>query len=306
MLFPFERFRIRRNTRRISDDAQDRVLVIWLPDSLFDVAPLERLAKLVDAVRGLQAGEPGKLTVDVLGPLGSSMLRDMLPLKAENPPPDWDPNEKKPLSDVNMFSWSATAMDELLVNTWQSAESRSKVKKYLKWRWGLDFTNTIATDDKLNAELVDELRLRGVDLSDPEQHVVLMYEWDTFYARTLPVSFAAEVRRRLAYPDRTPEIGLKSAIKDVLASEHLDGRVAEVVPNVHAFTYLRGIDGKAPGEQTQKKPADSAGGNQASTTKDRSTNAQAEMNRAEGANQMDYMPRVALELQRMRMNSGAG
>ena len=307
-IFPFERFRIRRNIDR-HHKSQDRALVVWLPDTFFDGAPLERLTQLVSAIKALHSNSGGMLTIDVLGPLGSSMLRDMLPWR---PPCNQQKTDQpqagnKPLQGVNMFSWSATAMDGLLVQGWQSGQGpRVAVKNYLETRWGMTFTNTIATDDELSTDLVDELKLRGVDLADTTNHVVLLYEWDTYYARTLPESFAAEVRRRQTIPHADRAIDLTKAIGEIL--QHLGPKnyVSSMVPNVHAYTYLRGIDGKMPVVQTEKSSTGTERSRQDATAKDQNKETRVEENRTEGANQLDYMPRIALELDKMRQDLARG
>ena len=312
VLFPFERFRLLRNVTRIAG-SQERALVIWLPASLFEGAPLERLSQLVEAVRVMQpqpvakplaAGETpsnktSNLTIDILGPSGSSMLNAMLPRDPNDCAPATT-NASKPLAGVHMFSWSATAMDGLLVKGWERTAPRDAIKCYLQTRWGLIFTNTIATDDELNAGLVEELKLRNVDLAKKDQHVVLLYEWDTDYARTLPLSFAAEVRRRQVHASQERVTGLTRAIADVLGSPATGGLVSGAVPNVHAFTYLRGIDGKIPGEQNDKRSVDSSSLGKNATARDQGKEDQAGMNTTEGPNQLDYMPRMALALREMR------
>lgn len=115
-MFPFERFVVRKNADRLPDNP-DRTLVVWLPDTLFDEAPLERLANLVAAVRQVYTSPREKLTINILGPVGSDTLRNMLP-RQDGPLPE-SPSEDKPLDGVRMFSYSATAMDELLVDGWQ-------------------------------------------------------------------------------------------------------------------------------------------------------------------------------------------
>ena len=51
VLLPFETFQKRRNVQP-DDKARDRVLVVWLPDTLFDLQPMEHLAMLVAEAAG--------------------------------------------------------------------------------------------------------------------------------------------------------------------------------------------------------------------------------------------------------------
>ncbi len=201
-----------------------------------------------------------------------------------------------------MVSWSATAMDDLLVAGYQRETPRAAVANYLRQKWGLKFINLAATDDQLCGELVNELKLRAIDLTDPANHVVLLCEWDTFYGRTLPVSFAAEVecQRRTIGGGLPKSQWLRDSLHDIMVTPHdkspyaIDG----VLPNVHARTYLRGIDGILV--KDQENSADRAPKPPGSTTShEQDAKAKQEMNRAEGQNQLDYIPRVAMELQEM-------
>ena len=79
---------------------------------------------------------------------------------------------------------------------------------------------TILPDEKLAEAMSKELKNRGIGSGD---HIVLVAEWDTEYGRLLPQKF-----------------------KDVFAKDFFPHNVDE---RVHRFSYLRGIDGKLPGEQ---------------------------------------------------------
>jgi hypothetical protein len=302
---PFEWFE-RRNNNVLDPTMKRHALVIWLPVSLFENDPLFRLAQLVGQVRFRAGTWRDKLKFDVMGPVGSTVLREMLPWRKALPLPMPARNTGKPLvlSGVRMFSWNATAQDELLVHGWQSPTPRSNIRDYLKSKWGLEFINTTATDDQLSAELADELSLRNVDLTDPAEHAALIFEWDSFYGRTLPTTFTAEVFRRQRHWMACSD-NIRKSVDAILKapSKKWPDAISGAVQNVHAFTYLRGIDGKLLKEESPEAPAKTK-----TTTvpaKDR-YGVQEMMNRAEGQNQFDYVPRIALQLSDLdrRLKSG--
>ena len=90
-------------------------------------------------------------------------------------------------------------------------------KKFLESK---NVLRTILPDAKVPEALSKELKNRGISSGD---HIVLVAEWDTEYGRLLP-----------------------KKSKDVFARDFFPHNVGE---RVHRFSYLRGIDGKLPGEQ---------------------------------------------------------
>src|SRR5207237_714792 len=123
-----------------------------------------------------------------------------------------------------------------------TSKRRKNVEEKLK-EWGLRFHNATCTDDELACTLVHELGLRGVDLANANHSVGLISEWDTFYGRALPLTFAAELKRRAE----------KTNFNAALA-ELKDGK-ANWPSNIYRFTYMRGIDGLLPGETPSKPEA---------------------------------------------------
>lgn len=314
---PFEFFEHRANSN--SDPwLKDHALVLWLPASHFEKQPLAQLAQLVGVLKSkepedspseskdstLATKNPTLSTksniskeffkFDVLGPVGSTILREMIPWHERLPMITGTETTPLALSGVRMFSWDATAQDELLVHDTQSYSPRADIKAFLKKKWGLDFINTTATDDQLCSELADELQLRNVDLTDRSQHIALIFEWDSFYGRTLPVSFTAEAFRRQQHWSPTPR-KIRRSVEAVLETQpnRSPNAICGAVSNIHAFTYLRGIDGKLLKEEVSEAPQRTKS---TTTSMQERSNAQEAMNRAEGQNQFDYVPRVALQL----------
>lgn len=98
--------------------------------------------------------------------------------------------------------------------------------------------SSVADDQQVLALVVDELDHRRLDLTpESNDHVVLISEWDTAYGRIMP-----ELFHDLSCDEQCTE-------------EH---------PNVHRFSYLRGLDGIVPrsplsDDRTQPGGADDSG-----------------------------------------------
>ena len=83
-------------------------------------------------------------------------------------------------------------MDEVLVTNFNDMP-RKAVGDALVTNGFRTFHNFAATDAQLAQEVLSELALRKADLKDTNKnHLVLISEWDTFYARMLSLSYGAE------------------------------------------------------------------------------------------------------------------
>lgn len=103
---------------------------------------------------------------------------------------------------------------------------------------------TSATDSLLCQALTRELELRGVRVADAtaKHHVVVVSEWDTYYGRALPLTFAATVLHARQRGGTDP--GGDPTPYD----EHIVGLIGRgdggaSVDRLHRFSYLRGVDG---------------------------------------------------------------
>lgn len=119
-------------------------------------------------------------------------------------------------TNLPIYSATATVDDDILI-----AEAEKKLGRKIETGKFLDKINrTILSDKKLAEALSKELSNRGIS---PGDHIALVAEWDTDYGRLLPQIF-----------------------KEVFQKDFFHNEVNE---RVHRFSYLRGIDGKLPGEQ---------------------------------------------------------
>ncbi|HEX3357773.1 MAG TPA: hypothetical protein VHS31_12450, partial [Tepidisphaeraceae bacterium] len=107
----------------------------------------------------------------------------------------------------------------------------------------------------------------------PKDHIAIVSEWDTFFGRALPLSFAAAATKQ-----------------DI--STFTPFTAQNFPENIHPFVYLRGIDGQTPGEPSASSNKES----NKDTDKDSAGNAtkvSAPGEAPEGLNQADYLRRLA-------------
>ena len=256
-----------------------RVVVVWLPAANFSVSPLRCFAALIDqlAPEGLR----DEIDVRLIGPANSTGLQSML--REAWWYPLWPLKDhaslamQKALDGVRIISPRATASNSMLLSGVDaSAPSNNSVKTVLEEsiargpRDGLHFVRTIAPDDTVLRELIAELARRriavapqvhsdGEPISEPA-HIVILSEWDTYYGRSMGTTFAS-----LAAAQPNSSTGIDS------------------------YYYLRGIDGRLPGDVVKDNQPESA---QKNPTGLESVPTEA----TEGLNQSDYLRRLARKL----------
>lgn len=268
---------------------KERVLVIWLNDDFFHASPLNLLASVIGEIKS-GAGQR-ELAFKILGPAGSTTLLAMVKEGEEG----CVLSEK--LRGVEVYSATATAPDQVLLghgggeiddqgkaakvfeenNLHGKFDGQGKVTGLFEVfkKNGLYFVRTISTDDQLADQLIEELSRRDVTLSCRgkesdcrEDHVALVAEWDTFYGRSLPKTFV-------------------DAVREISDNEqcHPANEQTEDLPWIHRFSYLRGIDGKIPGEKNpDTKPSSDSDADVEEDT-DR-------LERSYGRSQYDYLRRL--------------
>ena len=325
LVLPYEWF-----TRRIHhpDSPQsitprsNHVLVLWLRDDMFADEPLYRLNELIGCVR--QNVRDDRLKISILGPQTSTTLRAFFsPDEWDHPPVtddaalarimrrqlgcsnDW-------LTNTKIFSPAATTMEGLLVPSGEKpTETGSQIQRRLK-TLGIDFFNVTSTDDALASTLLAELARRQVDPGKDQNHIALITEWDTFYGRTIPLTFAYKLEQ--LYDNKTPDLlqqlpfslgqlysnhtpdllqqlcfGLDQLYQTPDLLKQLRFSLGRHSEQLHSFSYLQGIDGKLPASSPQVSPEPKTGPD-STKEKERKT---PEANRAEGPSQLDYIPRLA-------------
>jgi hypothetical protein len=280
-----------------------RVVVIWLPAVNFSLNPLRCFAALINR---LAPGETrDKIDVKLIGPANSTGLKSMVkeacwyrltPLQDEA-----SLAMQRALDGAGIISPRATASDfKLLSPVDVSADCANKpVETVLEEfitrgsRGGLHFVRTIAPDDWVLNKLIEELARREIYVTSqmtPDRrqippklsHIVILSEWDTLYGRSLGTTFVAKAPGASAH-DITEEPGKRTEW-------------------IHAYHYLRGIDGRLPGEpgkDNQREP-------EQKTQLGQNTAIEA----TEGLNQSDYLRRLTRQMKedntRLQQDDGSG
>ncbi len=188
------------------------VLVLWLSTDDFDDHLATRLAQFNHYLRSLiyhdsvsrsdqpPSGWPSWLHFKLINPeLRSPVdeLRQWSNIATDSGEPGPSSGYvpiTNALAGLEIYSsWSTTADAVLAPGT---NEVRRASVSNLFARAGVTFCNATCTDDELVETLIDEFALRGTDLTDTNQCIALVSEWDTEYGRALPLTFAAMVKYR--------------------------------------------------------------------------------------------------------------
>src|SRR5882762_3450942 len=250
LLLPWEECEAIDDRERVYPRDTKRVVVVWLPAANFNFNPLRCLACLIDQLAPEDIRD--KIRVRLIGPANSTGLQTMVkeacwdqltPLKDEA-----SVTMQRALDGVSIISTWATASDLTLLSRGVSDECAKKSVETILEEFitrdsgdGLHFVRTIAPDDWVLDKLIQELARRriatipqvnqdGHPISKPA-HIVILSEWDTLYGRSLGTTFAAKA----------------SAQKANDISEHSEARRARI----DVYHYLRGIDGRLPGDAIQ-------------------------------------------------------
>jgi len=268
-----------------------KILLLWLDASHYSKTPYEHFIKLIDTLSD-DSDARKKLRLAILGPAGSGGLSALIK-NAANKVGDSHSAQVQALYDsgiagLHILSPNATVANDRLyadanaceqnshslggTHNQTCLENRFSVSKCIRGKFCLTFNRTIHSDDKLMFELTEELKFRGID--DVHSHVILLSELDTSFGRALPVSFTEKF---CDYKDDDDKYSCR---------EH-----------IHAFTYLRGIDGVAPGSIAD------IGLSSSKSSASKKTNAQPStaesVRRPIGAGQFDYLRRIADEIVQM-------
>ncbi len=302
LLLPWEECEAIDDRERVYPRDTKRVVVVWLPAANFNFNPLRCLARLIDQLAPEDIRD--KVGVRLIGPANSTGLQTMVKEAC------WDPLTplkdeasvamQRALDGVSIMSPRATASDLTLLSRGVSDECKNKsVETILKEfitrgpRGGLDFVRTIAPDDWVLDKLIQELAQRriaavpqvnqnGHPISKPA-HIVILSEWDTLYGRSLGTTFAAKASTQKA--------------NDI--SEHSEAGRARI----DVYHYLRGIDGRLPGDAGKDIQRE-----QEQKTQLGQTTVATEA--TEGLNQSDYLRRLGREMKednaRWQREDGSG
>jgi hypothetical protein len=242
--------------------------VLWLPSASFAAHPLERFAAficpLVEKIHD-------HVEVRLIGPANSTGLQDMIqearsssswPLPPETLPRD---DALDALDGVRIISPRATAPASVLLGKSATENQETLLQQTIEGcvdphkHGGLQFHRTIATDDLVLRNLIEELELREEPRINGD-HVVILTEWDTEYGRSLEKTFEEEAS---AWAKRKHTIS--------------------------SFRYMHGIDGRLPGDPAKANARDDS-------QKVQPTQGPVATEATEGLDQSDFLRRLARQL----------
>jgi hypothetical protein len=283
LLLPWEECEAINDSAKVFPPGTKRVVVIWLPAVNFNPYPLRYFAALVDQLAPGEVRE--NIKIRLIGPANSTGLQNMV-REVQWHLDCLSPKLQKVLDGVSIISPRATASDSTLLAAANAPPGYDRVNTFIEeeFRWrthcNLRFVRTIAPDDVVLRDLIAELGRRDIYMVSqmtpdgrpiPRQlsHVVVLSEWDTPYGRSLRDTFAAEASRY-------------GAAKVV---EHPEKQA----PRINAYQYLRGIDGRLPGDSAKDNQRDQ------DQKTDLGKNAIA-VEATEGLNQSDYLRRLARQM----------
>ena len=268
------------------------VLVLWLKDEKLTDKPLATLRDLFSQLTPPQQPSKDSFNVKLIGPRGSAALRDLV-AELDKSPLLLDENT------IEVYSPSATISNcELLKPEnvrllWDCFKNPPS----LPGNNVLPIVRTTGTDDVLAAALLWELWLRGVnrDLGyvDPR--------WDRIWP-TLEKWFGqnpTESRRKC--DDGLVLIGERDTrYGRTLLRYLIDGFSDRCGPEkqVRTFSYLRGLDGVlADADKSSSKTPPKDDNSKSKVLREQLEDAPPE--HAEGRNQLDYLRRLADEIDRL-------
>lgn len=284
------------------------VLVLWISEETVADAPLARLTELIKQIKPPAGGPRGSsVKLKLAGPGVSTTLHALVTEVAAISPENRSDPRAGMFAGAAIYSPTATADDRILMPAGGHDGSPADVKSLCASRVktgpganapSLHFERTTPTDRQLCEALVDELERRGLPIrrdADAPADVAVVSEWDTYYGKALPFSFAAAVLNE----DPSYLIEDNSRFPDW----------------IHPFTYPRGIDGKVPGNETGQRPSRnkrlvSGGDADSGATAGQASKFSSPAEPPEGLNQSDYLRRLADQLAQLdaslRRTKGTG
>ncbi len=287
------------------EDSPSHVAVLWMKSSESDDKILARISALLSTVHTSVPKEPKPpIRAKLVGLRNSSEFRSVLKeIEAMILPGKVKADYKWPTKNhtLDLYSPWATAPPGLLAYGLKSEHSAMhQCTSYftceatftqLLRTGGLVSRYSIESDAVIFDTLMQELDRRRVRIG--LDRIVLIGEWDSVYARALPITFAAAACKHIsreAKKDRCIDIG--EGVDKLLASE-LSPQL-----NIMQYSYLSGLDGEASEDQAKRtrvkeedKSKDRDRGDSKGSFRDI-----ASYERPEGPSQLDYVRRLVARI----------
>ena len=315
-------------------DRAQNTLVVWIPDDALNRGFLATLTSLSQALVCQESTQKSEclltddrrklvrlnptlqqaVTFKIVGPRSSSALRHLLDeagaLFAE-------PHEGVgvwPNADgtIELYSPWASAMKGLLAYgmkkdggkgpACQTYEACEQEFSHRLAAANVRLVYEIGSDDRLFDTLIAELERRQVRLG--WDAVILIGEWDSFYGRALPIEFRAAACAKVATftEAELKQIQVPTTIKawcptvpravDLQIQRPAD--YESLTLNVFRYSYLSGLDGEVPGEDSVKT---GRGENPKANVTAKDVLAGGLRERPEGTSQLDYVRALTARIQ---------
>lgn len=300
-------------------EERQQVLVLWVRAEDYQGKILKGINELLRLISGFRNGR--NMTVKVLGPRYSTQLQSML-LEIQNEsgtkhkPFSWPTVDGK----LELYSPWATAMPSLLSYGMKGKKDNTdenhgaakecdsharcdKVFHELLSAAALDVRYSIDSDKVLFESLFQELDRRQVTIG--KDRIILIGEWDSFYARALPITFSAaachyvaDATIRKIHPPADQGHGFEEcATTEGAVNALMKGSVLSSSLHIRRYSYLSGLDGETLEDQ-QQKPTSKKGDQE----KDKSEGSKLKLRdiaayeKPEGTSQLDYVRRLVLRI----------
>jgi hypothetical protein len=244
-------------------DSIRRVLVLWVKSPETDDKILARLGALLERVHPPDWKQKGKsLRVKLLGPRSSSEFRNILEeIESDlSRTPKVQHRWRAADGRVEVYSPWATAMPQLLSyglkpfsgQRCNSTTDNHQVHEQLLRAACLIPSYRVTSDNVLLTSLLDELERRQVKVG--KDRIVLIGEWDSFYARALPLTFTAAACQHVTTKSKeslkTPCLNIQAGIENLL-----HGSLSPKDLNISQYSYLSGLDGETAEDQAKRTKA---------------------------------------------------
>ncbi|MGH0035652.1 MAG: hypothetical protein ACQGVK_11560 [Myxococcota bacterium] len=338
---PYEWYEFEARTARVpgqgegaAHEAGDReakapeksVLLLWLDEIWLGEKPFENLERLVDELHVEIAKLPAarrastKLRWVMLGPSQSKTLRAMV-RRRDDGKPHIEKLSSHGLAAFEIYSPVATVETCDLDSSLECGDDSLQKASLLGPRFSqpcrgatpadaevggafrLCFLRTIRSDRALIDALAEELaRRRSLK---PNDTVVVLSEWDTYFGRSLPRALDASLKDRFSSNAEKGSLlrALHGWLRRQLRKDAEEGE-SPGSPTLLRYTYERGIDGLVEGEpppETGAGPGKKGEGSEGDA---------ALVRRPFGTGQIDYLRRLARAIvradEKARLGKGRG
>lgn len=281
------------------------VLVLWVKAQEGEDRILARISELASKFPGI--------STKLIGPRTSSEFRSILKeIEKRNPHSTYSWQQAGDMLQV--YSPWATAMAGVLLRELKSWKNEScqayatceKVLRELLKVAGLDLVYRVTSDEVLFESLMKELARRQVAVGNDK--IVLIGEWDSFYARALPFSFTAGMhqyfqdfqkarRHPTGITSRAAEASPNKVCRSIGQIDLLHaGALCSGSFNIAQYSYLSGLDGEASGDQTKRSKSKKEERGKDKTEDGERFRDIDSYERPEGTSQLDYVRRLVARI----------